>query len=137
MKSNPELEAILERSLRRQVNVRQLDKTFDAAVWARIEAEESRSAVQVQAPVQPAPASSVGRWLFILNGVGIASVCIFLCVFLFQWLSGVQVDATFAAPSIQVSDQTVTAWATGIAGAALLAGFFYTPWGGRLREEFL
>ena len=41
MKSNSELEAILERSLRKQVNVRPLDKTFDAAVWARIEAEES------------------------------------------------------------------------------------------------
>jgi hypothetical protein len=134
MKSNPELEAILERSLRRQVNVRQLDKSFDAAVWARIEAEESKSAAQ--APMHPAAAAKIGRWLFILNAVGIASVCVFLCVFLFQWLAGVQVDATFAAPSFQVSDQTMTAWATGFAGAALLAGFFYTPWGGRVRDEF-
>lgn len=134
MKSNPETEAILERSLRKQVNVRQLDDSFDAAVWARIEAEESRS--MAQAPVRAATPSKVGRWLFILNAVGIASVAVFLCVFLFQWLAGVQVDATFADSSFRVSDQTVTMWATGIAGAALLAGFFYTPWGARLRDEF-
>jgi hypothetical protein len=134
MKSRPETEAILERSLRRQVNVRQLGDSFDAAVWARIEAEESRS--MAQAPVRAATSSKVGRWLFILNAVGIASVAVFLCVFLFQWLAGVQVDAAFADATFRVSDQTVTMWATGIAGAALLAGFFYTPWGGRLRDEF-
>ena len=134
MKSNPELEAILERSLRSQVNVRQLDETFDAAVWARIEADESKSAAQ--APMHPTTASRIGRWLFILNAVGIASVCVFLCVFLFQWLAEVQVDSTLVATSLQVSDQTVTVWATGLAGIALLAGFFYTPWGGRLRDEF-
>jgi hypothetical protein len=135
MKSNPEIEAILERSLRKQVKVRQLDESFDTAVWARIEAEESKSSLQ--APVRPVVSSDVGRWLFILNAVGVATVCVFLCVFLFQWLSGVQVDATIPAASFQVSDQTITAWATGIAGAALLAGLFYTPWGARLRDEFL
>ena len=133
MKSNPEIENILERSLRKQVKVRKLDESFDAAVWARIEAEESRSA----APARPAASSKVGRWLFVLNAVGVAAVSIFLCVFLFQWLAGVQVDATLPAASLQVSDQTVTAWATGIAGAALLAGLFYTPWGSRLRDEFI
>ena len=133
MKSNPEIETILERSLRKQVKVRKLDESFDASVWARIEAEESKSA----APSRPAAESKVGRWLFILNAVGIASVCVFLCVLLFQWLSGVQVDATIPAASFQVSDQTMTALATGIAGAALLAGLFYTPWGARLRDEFL
>ena len=133
MKSNPEIENILERSLRKQVKVRKLDESFDAAVWARIEAEESRAA----APARPAASSNVGRWLFILNAVGVAAVGIFLCVFLFQWLAGVQVDATLPAASLQVSDQTVTAWATGIAGAALLAGLFYTPWGSRLRDEFI
>ena len=133
MKANPEIEAILERSLRKQVKVRQLDKSFDAGVWARIEAEESRSA----APARPASSSSVGRWLFVLNAVGIAAVCVFLGVFLFQWLAGVQVDTTVPVSSFEVSDQTATVWATGIAGAALLAGLLYTPWGSRLRDEFL
>jgi len=86
--------------------------------------------------MHPTTASRIGRWLFILNAVGIASVCVFLCVFLFQWLAEVQVDSTLVATSLQVSDQTVTVWATGLAGIALLAGFFYTPWGGRLRDEF-
>jgi len=135
MKSNPEIESILERSLRKQVKARQLDQSFDAAVWARIEAEESKLAMP--APGRPVPASKVGRWLFVLNAVGVASVCVFLCVLLFQWLAGVQVDATLPVTSFQVSDQMATAWATGIAGAALLAGLFYTPWGSRLRDEFL
>jgi len=133
MKTKPEIETILERSLRKQVKVRKLDESFDAAVWARIEAEESRSAVS--APVRPAAASKVGRWLFILNAVGVTSVCVFLCVILFQWLAGVQVDATLPVTSFRVSDQTVTMWATGLAGATLLAGLFYTPWGSRLRDE--
>lgn len=135
MKSNPEIEAIVERSLRKQVKVRPLDESFDAAVWARIEAEESKSAVQ--APVRTAASSKVGRWLFILNAVGIATVCVFLGVFLFRWLGGVEIDAAVPVASFQVSDQTATAWATGVAAAALLAGLFYTPWGSRLRDEFL
>ena len=133
MKSNPEIEAILERSLRRQVSVRRLDESFDAAVWARIEAEESKSEAHIT--VRAPAASRAGRWIFIVNSLGIACVAVFLCVFLFRWLAGVQVESTIPDLSFQLSDQHASAWSTGIAGAALLFGFLYTPWGRRLRDE--
>src|SRR5262245_31668342 len=133
MKSNPEIEAVLERSLRKQVKVRQLDESFDSAVWARIAAEEAKSAAPV--PARSATGSRAGRWLSIVNAVGIASVAVVLCVFLFQWLAGVQVDTTIPDFSPQISDQSASQWSTGIAGAALLFGFLYTPWGRRLRDE--
>jgi len=133
MKSNPEIEAILERSLRRQVNVPRLDESFDSAVWARIEAEESKSGAHTS--VRAPAASRAGRWIFIVNSLGIACVAVFLCVFLFQWLAGVQVESTIPDLSFQLSEQRASAWSTGIAGATLLFGFLYTPWGRRLREE--
>ena len=131
MKRKPEVEAVLERSLRKQVNVRQLDSSFDAAVWARIEAEESKAS----APVPVHAASNTARWMFIVNAVGIASVVVVLCVFLFQWLAGVQVDAAMPDISALMSERDASKWSTGIAGAALLFGFLYTPWGRRLLSE--
>ena len=133
MKSNPEIEAILERSLRRQVNAPRLGKSFDTSVWARIEAEESKTTAHTA--VRSPSASRAGRWIFIVNSLGIACVAVFLCVFLFRWLAGVQVESSIPDLSLQISDQNASAWSTGIAGAALLFGFLYTPWGRRLREE--
>ena len=133
MKSKPETEAVLERSLRKQVKVRRLDASFDSAVWARIAAEESKSAAPL--PAHPV-ASKAGRWVFVVNALGIASVAVVLCVFLFQWLAGVQVETTTIPDfTARMSDQTASQWSTGIAGAALLFGFFYTPWARRLRDE--
>ncbi len=133
MKSNPEIEAALERSLRKQVKARPLDESFDTAVWARIAAEESKSAAAV--PARAVEASRAGRWMSVVNMVGIGCVAVVLCVFLFQWLAGVQVDATIPDFSVQLSDQSASQWSTGIAGVALLFGFLYTPWGRRVRDE--
>src|SRR5262245_58433572 len=121
MKRNLEVEAVLERSMRKQVRVRRLDESFDAGVWSRIEAEESRATPR--APARPVPASKAARWLFIVNGAGVACVAVILCVFLFQWLSGIQVDAALPDFSPQISEQNASLWSTGIAGAALLFGF--------------
>src|SRR6185436_17373792 len=119
MKSNPEIEAALERSLRKQVHVRRLDASFDAAVWARIAAEDSKSAAPL--PARPAAASNGGRWLFVVNAVGIGCVAVVLCVFLFQWLAGIQLEATtIPDSSFLVSEQNAPVWSMGIAGAALL-----------------
>ena len=133
MKSNPEIEAALERSLRKQVHVRRLDASFDAAVWARIAAEDSKSAAPL--PARPAAALNGGRWLFVVNAVGIGCVAVVLCVFLFQWLAGIQLEATIPDSSFLVSEQNAPVWSMGIAGAALLFGFLYTPWGRQLRNE--
>lgn len=132
MKHQAEIESVLDRSLHRQIRVRHLDESFDAAVWARIEAEESKAAVRT--PARPA-AAKVARWMSVVNAVGIACVAVVLCVIMFQWLAGVRIEATIPDFSSRLSQQDASAWSTGIAGAALLFGFLYTPWGRRLRDE--
>src|SRR5262245_53551645 len=134
MKHKSDVEAVLERSLRKQVRVPRLDESFDAAVWARIAVEESKSMSPV--PVRQSSASKVGRWMFVVNAVGIASVAVVLCVFMFQWIAGLQVgEGSMPDLSALMSQQSVSNWSTGIAGAALLFGFLYTPWGRRLLNE--
>jgi hypothetical protein len=135
MKRNLEIEAVLERSLRKQVSVRQLDESFDAAVWARIEAEESKAAAP--RAVRPAAPSGAGRWLSIVNALGIVSVAVVLCVYGFQWLGGLRLEGSLPDFSPVISERNAVQWSTGIAGAALLFAFLYTPWGRRLRDEFL
>jgi hypothetical protein len=135
MKRNLEVEAVLERSLRKQVSVRRLDGSFDAAVWARIAAEESKAAAPH--PVRPAMASSAGRWLSIVNVLGMLSVAVVLCVYGFHWLGGLQLEGSIPDFSPVISERNAVHWSTGIAGAALLFAFLYTPWGRRLRDEFL
>jgi len=132
MKRNLEIEAVLERSLRKQVSVPRLDASFDAAVWARIEAEESRAA----APARPAVPAGAGRWLSIVNALGIASVAVVVCVYGFQWLGGLQLETSIPDFSPVISERNAMHWSTGIAGAAMLFAFLFTPWGRRLRDEF-
>ena len=133
MKTNSEIEATLERSLRKQIAVPRLSRAFDAAVWARIEAQESRApAALVRAP---AAAPRLARWLGVMNVIGLASVIIFLMLFGAQMLAGMQVDV--ALPQISTSNDEVLSPVSGvIALASLLFGFAYTPWGRRLLNEF-
>src|SRR3954469_11604375 len=118
MKSNLDGEGVLERSLRRQVSVRQLDGSFDAAVWARIAAEESKAAAPVMR--RPTIVSPAGRWISVVNVVGIASVVLVVCVFVVRWLAGIQVDGSIPEFTPLLSERDASLWSTGIAGAALL-----------------
>ncbi len=133
MKDKSRVEAALERSLRRQVVVPRLDRTFDAGVWARIEAGESRSTAPSAARAAPAPAAA--RWLYAMNLLGVASVVIFLCVFGAQMMSGFDLRMQLPQLSAATSERFLLDASSVIAAAAMAVGFLFTPWGRRLREE--
>lgn len=133
MKRKTEIEATLDRSLRSQVNVPRLDSRFDAAVWARIEEEGSRRASSaLQAPVA---VPKVARLLQIINVVGLASVAILASFYGAQTLAGADIAISmpkFSAPTIERIAMTTSA---GVAGASMIFGLMFTPWGRRLRDE--
>jgi negative regulator of sigma E activity len=134
MKRKLEVEATLERSLRKQVSVPLLDRSFDAKVWARIEAEESRNTVStMRAPARAIPKTA--RWLYIINVLGLASAAIVACAFGAQMFAGV--DTTISLPEISQAtrERILPLMSQGFAGVALVFGLMYTPWGRRLREE--
>jgi hypothetical protein len=122
------IEARLERSLRNQVKAPRLGKRFDAAVWARIEAQSVRV---------PAPVSKFSRVMFVFNGIGIGVAFVLLAVFGLQSLSGV--DATVTLPVVSVPEanweQVMRIGAQVISFAAVGFGLMFTSTGRRLRQE--
>ena len=133
MKDKSQVEFALERSLRKQVVVPRLDRKFDAGVWARIEAAESRSAAPaLQAPVNAAPA----RWLYTINILGLATVAIFLCVFGWRMFSGLDISQSLPEISAATRESIVLNGCTVIATVAVAFGLMFTPLGRRVRDEF-
>ena len=133
MKDKSQVEAALERSLRKQVAVPRLDRKFDAGVWARIEAESSRAAAPaVQAPVGSA---STARWLNIINIAGVVSVALFLYFFGWQNLSGMNIGESLpeisAATRMSILQNSI--WAVSMLAVAF--GLMFTPLGRRIRDE--
>jgi hypothetical protein len=133
MKRKIEIEAALERSLRNQVNVPRLDGRFDAKVWERIGAEESRRAVTSAST--PGAVLRAGRWLNIINVVGLAGVAIFASFFGAQMLAGVDLQVSLPEISAAAGGKFMDEMSLAIAGAAILVGFWFTPWGRRVRAE--
>lgn len=122
------IEASLERSLREQVGARQLDAGFNAAVWARIAAQEA------PAPARVLPAAS--RWLMASNILGAAVSVALILYFGVSHLTSVDVGMDISLP--QISPQTNAAITTGLTWAitagALVMGMAFTPLGRRLRN---
>lgn len=127
-----EVEAVLERSLRQQVQAPRLDRKFDSAVWARIEAAESPAAAPA---LQASAVPKVARWLYIVNVVGLASVAIFVSVFGAQWLAGLDINGMMPEMSAATRDHFMSSISMGIAGVAVVAGLMFTPLGRLVREE--
>ncbi len=122
------IEARLERSLRNQMKAPRLPKSFDAAVWSRIEAQTVR---------RPAVAHS-SRWFLVFNALAIGIAVVMLGVFGLQSLSGI--EANLMLPQLAVASTTIDE-ITNIAVQAvtigsLVFGLMFTPWGKRLRAEF-
>jgi len=135
MKDKSQIEAGLERSLRKQVTVPRLDRKFDAGVWARIEADESRStAPALQAPENSPPTAA--RLLNMLNILGLATVAIFLCVFGWQMLSGLDISESLPEISVATRERILMSGSTVIAAVAVAFGLLFTPLGRRVRDEF-
>ena len=125
------IEARLERSLRTQVKAPRLEKRFDSAVWAKIEAQA------VRAPAAPRAAAST-NWLFVINGIGIGVAFVLFCVFGLQAFSGLETNVTL--PEVSVAPATI-AQITKIGVQAITIGsmvfaLMFTSWGRRLRAEF-
>jgi hypothetical protein len=136
------IEARLDRSLRKQVQVPRLDRSFDAAVWARIEEAEAKSP---DAVAEPAPARAVrpSRWLAISNSIGIAAtlgVALYFALGSFGGMEPQALHIDLNVPMPTLSNDMVTR-IVGVLGqalgvAALLFGLSFTSLGRRLRASF-
>ena len=136
MKTKSQIEAALERSLRKQVVVPRLDRKFDAGVWARIEAADApATAPALQAPVSSASAAAA-RWLNMINILGLASVTIFLGVFGWQMFSGMDISESLPEISAATRESILMNGSTIIATLAVAIGLMFTPLGRKLRDEF-
>jgi hypothetical protein len=132
MKDKSAIEARLHRSLTNQVAVPRLERRFDAGVWARIEAEQSRATA-----VRPGEPKA-SRWMSGINRVGVAVAVLLMVFFGAQALSGVDLGVNIAMPEISSAtvEQLVKAAMWPITGVALLIGLSFTSLGRRLRAEF-
>jgi hypothetical protein len=124
------IEARLHRSLQNQVRVPRLDQSFDAGVWARIEAEQQPQA----RAMQPGPRRSVAeKWLLASNVVGIAVAAALVLFFGLRMVSGVEVEVT--VPDFSSGRATdILTWS--VTAGAVLFGAMFTPLGRWLRSEF-
>ena len=127
-----DIEANLDRSLANQVKAPQLDRRFDAAVWARNEASEQRATI----PVQTQTGASA-RWLFGINVIGVTIAAALVVIFGLQSISVVsvnlpmpEVSAATGTEILKFATQTVTI-------VSLVFGLLFTPTGRRLRAEVL
>lgn len=134
MKHKAQIEATLDRSLRQQVKVPRLDNRFDAGVWARIKAEESRSAAPARVSANATPMAA--RLLYAINILGLGSVAVFLCVFGAQMLGGMDLGAMVPEFSEATRASILMNASTVIATVAVAIGLMFTPLGRRLRDEF-
>lgn len=125
------VEARLHRSLMSQVRVPQLDRRFDAGVWARIEAQEQAQASAAQ-PVSRK--SNSERWLLASNIVGIAVAAVLVVFFGLRMFSSVElsVPEVSTAQGKQIAD--LVTWV--VTAVSLAVGVMFTPVGRWLRAEF-
>ncbi|HET9865627.1 MAG TPA: hypothetical protein VFP37_19475 [Steroidobacteraceae bacterium] len=133
---NRQIESRLDRSLANQLRVPQLDRRFDAAVWARIEAEE-RARARAAAPVVRSAAAP--RWLFASNVAGFVVAALLVAYFGARVLAGIEVDlSAVPVPSLSPEQRQATVgligW--GITIASLAFGLMFTPLGRRVRSVF-
>lgn len=129
-----DIEARLDRSLASQVRVPKLERRFDAAVWARIEAEE-RAHRPVVTPAA-APAGDAQRWLLASNVGGFVVAAILVVYFGLRMLGGVAAAVPMPSFSPEQTDATMKLVGWGFTVGALAFGVMFTPLGRRLRSEF-
>lgn len=128
-----DIEATLDRSLANQVKVPRLDRRFDAAVWARIEAAQQRATNPV--PEISRPRSSA-RWLFVINVVGVAVAVALVLIFGMQPYADVTVNVPTPEVSAATQVQILEFAAQTITIVSVVFGLLFTPIGRRLRAEF-
>jgi hypothetical protein len=138
--STKDIEARLDRSLANQIGVPRLDRRFDAAVWARIQAEESKATNPV-ADAARSSAARAARWLAITNTVGIAVTLGVALYFVLRTYGGIELPATGFNVSTPVLPDDMVARIIGVLGqvlgvVALVFGLSFTSVGRRVRASF-
>jgi hypothetical protein len=128
-----DIETRLDRSLQHQVRAPRLDGRFDAAVWARIEAEGQSA----PAPVPRAAVPESARWMFITNVVGLSVAALLVVVFGLRAFGGVEVSMTVPQIAPATFQEIGAISAKILTVVALVFGLMFTPIGRRLRAELL
>jgi hypothetical protein len=140
--SRKDIEARLDRSLANQIVAPRLDRSFDAAVWARIEAADApAAATNPGAAVEPSRALRASRWLAISNAIGIAATLGVVLFFVLRTYGGVEVpmsDVSLSVPVIpeQTVTQVIAVLGQVLGFAALAFGLSFTSLGRRVRASF-
>lgn len=147
--SRKDIEARLDRSLGNQIKVPQLDRRFDAAVWARIAAADARA-------TNPSSAGAASldeliatpratRWLAISNAIGAIVVVALLVYFGLKMFAGVEVSvevpASVQVPQIPRISEAMVEQIIGVLGnvlglVTLVYGIGVTSLGRRVRSAF-
>jgi hypothetical protein len=127
-----DIEDALDRSLANQVKAPTLGRRFDAAVWARIEADEQRTTNPVLETIKT---PSAPRWLFVMNVIGVAVAVLLVAIFGLESFSEVSVSMPTPEISAATSAQVYKVAGEAIGAVALVFGLLLTPLGRRLRAE--
>jgi hypothetical protein len=138
--SRKDTEARLDRSLANQINAPRLDRRFDAAVWARIAAEEAKATNPVVAGA-PSRIALASRWLAITNSVGVIVTLGVALYFVLRTYGGVEIQATEVNVALPSIPDDMVAQVVGVLGqvlgiAALVFGLSFTSFGRRMRAAF-
>jgi len=138
--SRKDIEARLDRSLVNQIQVPRLDRRFDAAVWARIEAEEARVTNPV-VELAPSYAVRASRWIALTNIVGIATTLGVALYFLLRTYGGIELPVSEVGMPVPAIPDEMVARIIGVLGqvlgvAALALGLSFTSLGRRVRAAF-
>ena len=130
MSRNLDIEARLERSLRGQVKAPRLPRRFDAAVWARIDAESAKA---------PALVLAMPTWHFVINGIGMGVALLMLVIFGGQWLLSIEPNLPLPPVSMSAAtiEQIMETCAPAVTTVALVFGLMFTPLGRALRRELM
>ena len=128
MTNKLDVESRLDRSLRNQLKAQRLDGRFDAAVWARIAAQEQRT-------TNPVQNRASARWLFVINVLGLAIAAALVVIFGLQSFTEVSINLPLPEVSADTSAQVLNIATKAVTAVSLIFGLLFTPVGRRLREE--
>jgi hypothetical protein len=127
MNKEHQIEARLERSLRRQVVAPKVDGRFNAAVWRRIAADQQKAAATIVTPRHRTPA-----WLSAINVIAVLVSVLVLGYGVARSMSGLDLDVSLPDFSAAQQADVIRALTPYITGAALLFGLLFTRIGRRL-----
>jgi len=129
-----DIETRLDRSLANQVKAPRLGRSFDASVWARIEAEAQAATNPISAQTK---SSNSARWLLISNAIGVSVAVLLVVVFGIQSLAGTSVEVPTIDFSPALSEQVLGYAGPAITIVSLGFGLMFTRFGRWVRDVLI